>query len=282
MLLRSSSTPLLNSLFQSSASPEAEVVLQIPKPRPVPMVSLPWAKTKMSRAVSESDLRELSISKSRPFDNSLNGLPEIAVEQEEREVGFDSKSEPLDRVLLLGSALEESVFVGGGGGGSDGRHRDGNCGDWDSNNGNDSRDMYYQKMIEANPGNAMLLSNYARFLKEVRGDFVKAEEYCGRAILANPSDGNVLSLYADLIWQTHQDAPRAEAYFDRAVKAAPDNCYVLASYARFLWDAEEEEEKKEEEEEGVVEREDNCNINLSPAGFFLGAYPPHPPIAATY
>lgn len=143
-------------------------MLQIPKPRPVPMVSLPWAKTKMSRAVSESDLRELSISKSRPFDKSLNGLPEIAVEQEEREVGFDSKSEPLDRVLLLGSALEESVFVGGGGGGSDGRDRDGNCGDWDSNNGNDSRDMYYQKMIEANPGNAMLLSNYARFLKEVK------------------------------------------------------------------------------------------------------------------
>lgn len=50
------------------------------------------------------------------------------------------------------------IFIGGG--------------DWsskvyDSNHGVDEAHAYYQKMIEANPGNALLLGNYAKFLKEV-------------------------------------------------------------------------------------------------------------------
>ncbi|PSS36249.1 Transmembrane and TPR repeat-containing protein [Actinidia chinensis var. chinensis] len=204
----------------------------------------------------------------------------------ERERGVFSRSESLgalDRVLLLGSGLDQESCVGGGsgggggcwigsGGGSD--RGDGCC---DSNHSHEGTEVYYRMMIEANPGNALVLSNYARFLKEVRADLVKTEEYCGRTILANhPSDGNVLSLYADLLWQTHRDATRAESYFDQAVKAAPDDCYVLASYARFLWDVVEVEE---EEEEDLVEREDASSMYLSPPSFFQGA-PTLPPIAA--
>lgn len=59
--------------------------------------------------------------------------------------------------------------------------------------------------------------------KQVRGDLVKAEQYCGRAILANPGEASVLSLYADIIWQQHKDASRAESYFGQAVQAAPDD-----------------------------------------------------------
>ena len=64
---------------------------------------------------------------------------------------------------------------GGGGGGSDGGDGSGFGSDsYDSNrwHGHDSTDAYYQKMIEANPGNALLLSNYAKFLKEVTIFFV--------------------------------------------------------------------------------------------------------------
>ncbi|KAI9107385.1 hypothetical protein K1719_021422 [Acacia pycnantha] len=143
--------------------------------------------------------------------------------------------------------VQQSLVLGGGGKGSDGEHR--NRGDYSEggNHGRDNTNAYYQKMIEANPDNALLLGNYARFLKEVYGDYPKAEEYLERAILANPGDGNVLSLYADLIWQTQKNADRAEGYFDQAVQSSPNDCYVLASYAKFLWDAEEDEEDKESE-----------------------------------
>ncbi|MCD7449998.1 hypothetical protein HAX54_002715 [Datura stramonium] len=116
----------------------------------------------------------------------------------------------------------------------------------DSNSwhGHDSTEAYYKKMIETYPGNALLLANYARFLKEVKGDLGKAKEYCERATVVNPRDGNVLSLYADLIRLTQKDASRAHAYFDQAVKSDPDDCYVVASYARFLWDAEERDEEE--------------------------------------
>ncbi|KAL6959194.1 hypothetical protein U1Q18_043137 [Sarracenia purpurea var. burkii] len=304
MLLRSSSTPVLDSWFphskeSSMSSESAEISLQIPRTRSVSMISASSspaneesAAKRMTRALSDGDLRDLSISKRRLFSTSSNGWPAITVEEkeeEEREVVVGSESsdpilEPVDRVLYLGSGLGEivvveeegqmgSVVVGGGSGGG-GRWIDGGGGS-DGGDGYDSTDVFYQKMIEANPGNTLLLGNYARFLKEVRGDLVKAEEYCGRAILANPSDGNVLSLYADLIWKTHKDASRAETYFDQAVKASPDDCYVLASYARFLWDAEEEDEDEDDDE-----RNDVNSIKLSPPSFFQGASLPPPPIAA--
>ncbi|KAK4590371.1 hypothetical protein RGQ29_020790 [Quercus rubra] len=203
----------------------------------------------------EQELKPNSISSSsssiqRLFSSS--GLDESVLDDEGSPMG---KKDSILQTLVVGGGVGSNGgrICGGGGGGGGGRGSDGGDGGdvggsgffGSNNHGSDSTDAYYQTMIEANPGNALLLGNYAKFLKEVRGDFGKAEEYCGRAILANPSDGNVLSLYADLIWQTKKDADRAEIYFDQAVKTAPDDCYVLASYARFLWDAEEEEEDEE-------------------------------------
>ncbi|MBA0661582.1 hypothetical protein Goklo_005860, partial [Gossypium klotzschianum] len=199
---------------------------------------------RLTRAVSETDLRDLVVPKIKTVHKNGGILNGVCVEEEEvekEEAGFD---------WWIASSLgvEEECGIGGGGGnicggggrgggdGSDGS--DNEWGYWDSNNGKDSTDTYYQKMIQANPGNSLLLSNYARFLKEVRGDLVRAEEYCGRAILANPNDGNLLSIF------------------------------VLASYARFLWDAEEEDDEEEKAGEKFS--------NGSDQSFFHGA----PPLAA--
>lgn len=59
--------------------------------------------------------------------------------------------------------------------------------------------------------------------KQVRKDYLKAEEYCGRAILTNPNDGNVVAMYAELVWTIHKDSSRAETYFNQAVAASPDD-----------------------------------------------------------
>ncbi|KAL5972516.1 hypothetical protein ACLOJK_039320 [Asimina triloba] len=245
---------------------------------------------KMTRALSENDLRDLSLPpvahRRKQFARGLNRLSSISLEEEEEgeHRPADSVSSSIDR-LFSSSGLDESVdssgdgralvgvaaggkddspymlmfsdsgfgggsgaICGGNGGGRDGGgDGDGGSGFSDSNNhGHESVDAYYRKMIEANPENGLLLGNYAKYLKEIRGDLDKAEEYCSRAILANPGEENVLALYADLVWQTRKDTRRANNYYNRAIEAAPDDCYVMASYARFLWDAEEEDENKGE------------------------------------
>lgn len=136
--------------------------------------------------------------------------------------------------------VPESEYMSGGSGTESGG---GNFEVAEDQNSKSSTDMYYQSMLEANPGNPLLLSNYAKFLHEVQHDMGKAEEYYGRAILASPGDAEVLSLYAKFTWETQNDGVRAESYFDRAVKAAPDDCYVISSYAHFLWNSEEEEDQ---------------------------------------
>ncbi|KAJ9163097.1 hypothetical protein P3X46_022803 [Hevea brasiliensis] len=280
MLLRSASTPILNSWIPHSkeSSPEPEIFHQIHKTRSLALTascscsfssssisSYDESIKKMTKALSENDLKHLSVPKKKPVNKIMDG---ITLEEEDEKTalmgpGLSIESSLLNEEcdvrtkdngllgLLVGGGIGSGggkICGGGGGNGGSDSGGDGNSGFWDSNSGNDSTDIYYQKMIEANPGNSLLLSNYAKFLKEVQKDYVKAEEYCGRAILANPNDENVLSMYADLIWQRHKDASRAETYFDQAVKAAPNDCFVLASYARFLWDAEEEDEEGQGEE----------------------------------
>ncbi|KAJ4913707.1 Tetratricopeptide repeat (TPR)-like superfamily protein [Raphanus sativus] len=147
--------------------------------------------------------------------------------------------------------LERSRLHQGGdsNGGFGGRGGDGGAGGDGAGGGGGSVDGYYEEMIQRYPGDALLLANYARFLKEVKGDERKAEEYCERAMLSEDGrDGEMLSMYGGLIWKNHGDGVRAQSYFDQAVQSSPDDCHVLASYARFLWDTEEEGEEEEEEE----------------------------------
>ncbi|XP_071716308.1 uncharacterized protein [Rutidosis leptorrhynchoides] len=275
MLLRSSSNPALNSWFRhetliDTPSSDPLFIRLNPKSPPISLSTFNSPKT-ITRASSEADLTAdylfCPVSK---YSNFL--LSSIAVEEDTEDEGSDFGSS-LFPISGLYSNRDREVGVmvdtgGHGDGGGEGKisGRGGNGNDHE----NDGTDVYYRNMIQANPGNSMLLSNYAKYLKEVRGDYIKAEEYCSRAILANPNDGNVLSMYADLIWQAQKDATHAQSYFDQAVQASPDDCYVMASYARFLWDANDEDE---------VDNEADRDKNMLTSSFLTETLQP-PPIAA--
>eukprot|EP00850_Spirogloea_muscicola_P007597 SM000039S14427 [mRNA] locus=s39:146919:148434:+ [translate_table: standard] len=146
--------------------------------------------------------------------------------------------------------------VGGGGHGRRGGGQGGYNGGGSNNGGNggsgggggsmdsSGRDLYYRQALRADPGNPLLLRNYARFLFEIQQDHVRAEEYYERAILANPGDGEILAQYAKLVWDAHHDTERASSYFEQAIRAAPEDCYVLAAHASFLWNSENGDESQ--------------------------------------
>ncbi|RRT77519.1 hypothetical protein B296_00001410 [Ensete ventricosum] len=267
LLLRSASLPLPNSSWVAAAAHQLPVgvgelvVPLLPRARAVAHIITPCLSSCSSTSFGASPS-----ARRRLVPRAIYGAEDQSP---------PSTSSELDE---SGAAAAEAVSVGvvtdacsGGGDGGGGRGRRGSGGGGaengsgglinpsDSNHGDDTTDAYYLQMIKADPGNSLILGNYAKFLKEVRGDVAKAQEYCERAILANPGDAGVLALYADLVWETSHDAPRAETYFRRVVQAAPGDCYILASYARFLWDAEEEEEEEEETEGGTE------SSNQSPA-----------------
>nr|GEU98710.1 hypothetical protein [Tanacetum cinerariifolium] len=284
MLLRSASNPALNSW--SRHENHKDLLPFDPlfiRRNSISLHSLSDLPKTITRASSESNLHIWSpITKNGTSTNSTTTclLSSIAVEEEtENEEYSDNEALMFSTSGLYDKfGLEVDDGYGCGGGGGEGKISGGGGNGNDHDDDGDNTDVYYRSMIEANPGNSMLLSNYAKYLKEVQGDFVKAEEYCSRAILMNPGDGNVLSMYADLIWETQKDASRAQSYHDQAVQASPDDCYVMASYARFLWDADDDDDDEEEEDE-VDHKRDDCGMNVFTPSYLTGTSQP-PPIAA--
>lgn len=177
--------PILNSWTPNSkeSSPKPEIVPHIRRNRCIPLTgsmsslsSVEGSSKKISRALSESDLWELSLPERKPVTKIVNRFSSSPVEEREEEDWFPGTAS--SGGLSWGGGWDEGgkgVCVEAdsedGGGGSGGGCVHVKSGYGDSNSGNGGMDSYYQMMIKANPGNALLLGNYARFLKEVSACF---------------------------------------------------------------------------------------------------------------
>ncbi|KAJ8538399.1 hypothetical protein K7X08_014939 [Anisodus acutangulus] len=102
---------------------------------------------KISKTASDHNFNELCKTKIKPFSK---GYPQFASQNQETVVSFSFGVSTMSLV----SEMESDE-----------------CPDSDQ-----SIEDYYQELIKGDPYNSLLLGNYAKFLKEVKGDVMKAEE----------------------------------------------------------------------------------------------------------
>lgn len=248
----SGSLPLPSSFVPTSPRVSVPAKYSGDKSNCSPTISLHFHvnQTPIRRVSSESDLKLSGSFEKLPCERSQS-FPAIIVEEDYlsdevgvggsgaltlTENGLDHQNyTPVDELAFSGDGFGKGRTFGGGRGG---------YGFGSGGGGSDRKKIgaYYQEMLKSDPMNSLLLRNYGKFLHEVEGDSVKAEECYGRAILASPGDGEVLSLYGKFIWETQRDGDRAESYFNQAVQASPDDSIVMGSYAQFMWEAEDDEE----------------------------------------
>ena len=98
----------------------------------------------------------------------------------------------------------------------------------------DNAEDFYKRAIDADPNHAVILGNYAIFLTKVRDDHDAAETFYKRAINADPKDAGALNGYALLLMTVRGDHNAAESMFKRAVEADPARAGILGNYAIFL------------------------------------------------
>ena len=71
----------------------------------------------------------------------------------------------------------------------------------------------YRRAVEAAPGNAIVLGNYAVFLMTIRGARSRIEKLFDRAIAADPDSAAVLSGYADFLANIRHDHDKAKEIY---------------------------------------------------------------------
>ncbi|KAJ3689555.1 hypothetical protein LUZ61_018719 [Rhynchospora tenuis] len=224
--------------------PRSTSVGKLASPRPTKCHVVPRGGQVLRRARSEADLigtgtRPAPLIPLPIQEDEENAMVDLNLKTRAFTVqGMITEEEPGEKMK------EEEREVYGGGMGNGGDRSRGGKGGRGSGDQSENRQIHgrYKELLKSDPGNALLLRNYGKFLHEVEGDVKGAEECYGRAILASPGDGEVLMLYGMLVWENYGEKERAGAYLQRATEVSPHDCMVLAAHAKFLWEIGDDED----------------------------------------
>ena len=130
-------------------------------------------------------------------------------------------------------------------------------------------DEFYRRAIVADPNNANTLGNYAVFLKNARKDPGRADEFYRRAIVADPNNANILGNYALFLDDVKKDYEKADEFYRRAVDADPNNANTLGNYALFLDDVKKDSERADEFHRRAIVADPNNAKTLASYALFL-------------
>ncbi|MGV8127312.1 MAG: tetratricopeptide repeat protein [Methanothrix sp.] len=134
---------------------------------------------------------------------------------------------------------------------------------------NDRAEEYYKKSLELNPKSAPHLGNYAIFLEEIRKDYDRAEEYYKKSLELNPKSATHLANYANFLANIRKDYDKAEEYYKKSFEIRPDHAKTLGDYANFLADIRKDYDKAEEYYKKSLELNPNDAIHLGNYANFL-------------
>ena len=94
---------------------------------------------------------------------------------------------------------------------------------------------YYEKALEAHPGNVLVLNNYAYYLSEDGGDLGKAERMSRKTIETEPKNSTYLDTFAWIFFKEEKYG-LAKIYIERAVANELDpSSVILEHYGDILW-----------------------------------------------
>jgi Tfp pilus assembly protein PilF len=132
----------------------------------------------------------------------------------------------------------------------------------------DRAERIYEEGVEQFE-DARLLGNYAVFLRQVRKDPDRAEEFFKRALELDPKRPIVLGNYANLLLSARRDPDLAEDYYKRALELEPNNPGQVGNYANLLADYRDDTALAEEHYERALQLDPDHAVNLSNYATFL-------------